>query len=81
MSYWLKLHWSEFLSAVISSLSHNLNQEGLRGDKISKTVLSVGLKFLGFHFLSTVNNFPNLHSSGATIAVVIDYLSLETLIS
>ena len=69
------------MSAVISSLSHNLNQEGLRGDKISKTVLSVGLKFLGFHFLSAVNNFPNLQSSVATIAVVIDFLSMETLIS
>ena len=73
MSYWLKLHWSEFLSAVISSLSHNLNQEGLRGGEISKTVLSVGLKFLGFHFISAVNNFPNLHSSVATIAVELTF--------
>ena len=64
-----------------STLKTMVLREGLRGDKISKTVSSVGLKFLGFHFLSIANNFPNLHSSVATVTVVIDFLPMEPGIS
>ena len=64
-----------------STLKTMVLREGLRGDKIPKTVSSVGLKFLGFHFLSIANNFPNLHSSVATVTVVIDFLSMEPGIS
>ena len=56
----LKFYWSQFLSAVISSLSHNVNHESLSGDQISQKLFFCRAKVFRVSFYFCLEQFAQV---------------------